>query len=40
MADIVIPYGHLVYFKAIYYILWTFGASYGYLIYFSRFVML
>jgi hypothetical protein len=35
-----IPYGHLVYFTAIYCILWPFGTSYGYLIYFSRFVML
>jgi hypothetical protein len=33
-------YGHLVYFKAIGIILWTFGIFYGYLVYFSRFGML
>jgi hypothetical protein len=30
----------LEYFMAIWYILWPFGMSYGYLVYFSRFGML
>jgi hypothetical protein len=37
MEDVDIFYGHLVYFTAIWYILWSFGKFYGYLVYFSPF---
>jgi hypothetical protein len=40
MEDADILYVHLVYFMAIWYILWPFGISYGYLIHFPPFVML
>jgi hypothetical protein len=34
MDDVGMFYGHLVYFMAIWYILWLFGIFYGYLVYF------
>jgi hypothetical protein len=40
MEDFGIFCGLLVYFMAIWYILWLFGIFYGYLVYFSRFGML
>jgi hypothetical protein len=40
MEDIGILYDHLVYFTAIWNILWPFGIFYGYLVYFSRVGML
>jgi hypothetical protein len=33
MEDVGINYGHLVYFTATWYTLWTFGTFYGYLVY-------
>jgi hypothetical protein len=40
MEDVRISCGHLAYCTAIWYMLWTFGISYGYLVYFSRFDVL
>jgi hypothetical protein len=40
MEDVGIFYGHMVYFIAIWYILWPLGIFYGYLVYFPRFGML
>jgi hypothetical protein len=40
MEDVAIFYGRLVYFVAIWYILWPFDIFYGYLVYFSRFGIL
>jgi hypothetical protein len=40
MEDVGIFYGLLVYFTAIWYILWTCGIFYGYLVHFPRFGML
>jgi hypothetical protein len=40
MEDVVLLYGILVYFSAIWYILWPFGIFYGYLVYFLRFGLL
>jgi hypothetical protein len=37
MEDVCVFYGHLVYFTAIWYILWPFGLFYSYLVYFSPF---
>jgi hypothetical protein len=34
MEDVGILYGHLVYCKAIWYILWAFGIFYGHWVYF------
>jgi hypothetical protein len=34
VEDVGIFYGHLVYFMAIWYILWPFGIFYGHLVYF------
>jgi hypothetical protein len=39
MEDVGAFYGRSVYFTAIWYILWSFGTFYGYLVYFSRFGM-
>jgi hypothetical protein len=40
MEDVGKLYGHLVYFTAIWYILWPLGTFHGYLIHFFRFGML
>jgi hypothetical protein len=40
MEDVGMFCGHLAYFTAIWYILWSFGIFYVYLAYFSRFGML
>jgi hypothetical protein len=40
MENVDIFYSPLVYFTAIWYILWPFGIIYGNLVYFSRFGML
>jgi hypothetical protein len=40
MEDVGIFYGHLVYFTASWYILWTYGTICGHLVYFSLFGML
>jgi hypothetical protein len=40
MKDVGKLYGHLVYFTAIWYILWPFGTFLVILVYFSRFGML
>jgi hypothetical protein len=40
MEDVGILYGPVVYFTVFCYILWTFGAVRGYLVYFSRFGIL
>jgi hypothetical protein len=40
MEVVDILYGHVVYFKAVWYLLWPFGTFYCYLVYFSRFGML
>jgi ABC-type spermidine/putrescine transport system permease subunit II len=37
MEDFGIFYGHLVYFTAIWYVLWPFRIVYGHLVYFSPF---
>jgi ABC-type spermidine/putrescine transport system permease subunit II len=37
MEDVGIVYGHLVYFTAIWYVLWPFRIFYGHLVYFSPF---
>jgi hypothetical protein len=37
IEDVRIFYGHLVYFTAIWSVLWPFGILYGYLVYFSPF---
>jgi hypothetical protein len=40
MEDVCIYYGHLVYCTAVWYILWSFGMFYSYLVYSSRFGIL
>jgi hypothetical protein len=40
MADVGIFYSCLVYFTAVWYMLWPFGLLFGYLVYFSRFGIL
>jgi hypothetical protein len=39
MKEVGLFYGHLVYFKAFWCVLLTFGIHSGYLVYFSRFGM-